>query len=195
MGLYKYIIYTSFIIYILPAEGYEIRDERNKLYIGANLGFFDEVIEGNGSVLGFNALVGYDLASFLAVETQLGYTGDEAEVSNGTDSASLKTHIVYVSAYLRGNWRFDEFTPYVFGGYTFMYADFKASTTLSFPGLPSSVNDSENFDGVSYGIGIDLYGNSTTALSFKWIRVIDFAEEDGDGELDNWVLGLTHYLN
>lgn len=191
MRLFKIIICAMLFIIFSSANASETRDDRNKLYLGINGGSYLEMIDletiGNEDGLGGAFQIGYDLHKFIAVESQLGIAYASLDESSGGNTLSVENTIYYGSIYLRGNVRFDTFTLFAIGGYTYLQSDVESSSNIAI----LNIDDSENFDDMSYGAGIDLYGNDTTALSFKWIRIIDLGDQ---GELDTWMLGFTHYL-
>ncbi|WP_455201070.1 outer membrane beta-barrel protein [Kaarinaea lacus] len=186
MRLFKIIICATFFISFSSANASETRDDRNKFYLGINGGSYLEMIDKEDG-LGGSFQIGYDLHKFIAVESQLGIAYASLDESSGGNTLSIQSTAYYGSIYLRGNVRFDTFTLFAIGGYTYLRSDVELTSNIAF----LNIDDSENFDDMSYGAGIDLYGNDTTALSFKWIRIIDLGDE---GELDTWMLGFTHYL-
>jgi opacity protein-like surface antigen len=191
MRLFKIIICALFFISFSTAHAFETRDDRNKLYLGINAGGYKELLTDDNA-LGGTFQIGYDLHKFFAVEAHLGASYDSAKAVVGADSASEKLLLSHASVYLRGNFRFDNFTLFALGGYSYVRVDYEAEINAPTLGLFGSIDESENFDDVSYGGGIDLYGNATTAVSFKWIRIIDRGDE---GEQDAWYIGITHYLD
>jgi hypothetical protein len=164
MRLFRIIICAMLVMCFSAAHAFETRDERNKLYLGLNAGSYQDALD-DGDALGGTFQIGYDLHKFL---------------------------LSHASIYLRGNLRFDSFTLFAVGGYSYVRLDFESEINAPSLGIVESIDDSEDFDDVSYGGGIDLYGNATTALSFKWMRVIDLGDE---GEQDAWYIGVTHYLD
>lgn len=189
MRLFKIIICAMFFISFSSAHASETRDDRNKLYLGINGGSYPDMIEigEKEDGLGGSFQIGYDLHKFIAVESQLGVAYASIEESAGGNSLSANSLVYYGSIYLRGNVRFDTFTFFAMAGYTYLQNDFEISSNIAL----FNIDDSESFDDVSYGAGVDLYGNGTTALSLKWMRIIDMGDQ---GELDAWMLGFTHYL-
>ena len=185
MRLFKIIICATLFISFSSAHASETRDDRNKLYLGINAGSYQDIL--NDDALGGSFQIGYDLHKFIAVESQLGATYDSITESSGGNTLSANSLIYYGSIYLRGNVRFDTFTLFAMAGYTYLQNDFESSSNIAI----FNIDDTESFDDVSYGAGVDLYGNDTTAVSFKWMRIIDMGDQ---GELDAWLLGFTHYL-
>ncbi|WP_455209177.1 outer membrane beta-barrel protein [Kaarinaea lacus] len=189
MRLLKIIIFTQVFISFSTAQAVETRDERNQLYLGVNVGSYLDLFEDNA--LGGTIQVGYDLHKFLAIETHLGLAYDSYEETAGGLTLSAKSLISHASVYLRGNLRFDTFTLFAVGGYTYLRNDYELEITPPIPPFESR-DDTTSESDISYGGGIDLYGNATTAVTFKWMRVIDMGDE---GELDAWYIGITHYLD
>jgi len=188
MRLFKIIICALLFICFSSAYASETRDERNKFYLGANLGSYQDVLQDDA--LGGSLQIGYDLHKFIAIESQLGLTYDSYKETAGGSTVSATSLVSYASIYLRGNLRFDTFTLFALGGYSYVRNDFKFEVSPPIPPF-ESIDDYTDESDVSYGAGIDLYGNDTTALSFKWMRIIDMGDQ---GELDVWMLGFTHYL-
>lgn len=186
MRLFKIIICALFFISFSTAHAYETRDERNNLYLGLNAGSYQDFLDEEDA-LGGTFLIGYDLHKFFAIESRLGLSYDSSEVILGTDSISTNALLSHASIYLRGNLRFDSFTLFAIGGYSYVRLDYEVKG-----GPFEPVDDSDNEDDISYGGGIDLYGNATTAVSFQWMRVLDKGDE---GEIDAWYIGITHYLD
>jgi hypothetical protein len=191
MRLFRIIICAMLVMCFSAAHAFETRDERNKLYLGLNAGSYQDALD-DGDALGGTFQIGYDLHKFFAIESHVGLSYDSAEEVSGADSISTKVLLSHASIYLRGNLRFDSFTLFAVGGYSYVRLDFESEINAPSLGIVESIDDSEDFDDVSYGGGIDLYGNATTALSFKWMRVIDLGDE---GEQDAWYIGVTHYLD
>lgn len=189
MRLCRIIISCVVFICFSSAHAFETRDERNQLYLGFNVGSYLDIYEDN--TLGGTIQVGYDLHNFFALEAHLGLTYDSYEETTGAVTVSEKALLYHASVYLRGNLRFDAFTLFAVGGYTYLRNDFEFEINPPTPPF-ESFDDTESDSDVSYGGGIDLYGNATTAVTFKWMRVIDLGDE---GELDAWYIGITHYLD
>jgi hypothetical protein len=188
MRLFIIIICALLLICFSSAHASETRDDRNKFYLGASVGSYQDVLEDD--TLGGSFQIGYDLHKFIAIESQLGLTYDTYEETVDGSTLSSKNLISYASIYLRGNLRFDSFSLFALGGYSYVRNDFELDISPPLPFFESMDGNTSDSD-VSYGAGIDLYGNDTTALSFKWMRIIDMGDE---GELDAWLLGFTHYL-
>jgi len=191
MRLFRIIICAMLFMFFSAAHAYETRDERNKLYLGVNGGSYQDAL-GDDDALGGTFLVGYDLHKFIAIESRLGLSYDSAEEVSGADSIKIKALLSHASIYLRGNLRFDSFTLFAVGGYSYVRLDFESDINAPSIGIVEQIDDSENFDDISYGGGIDLFGNATTAVSFQWMRVLDRGDE---GEIDAWYIGITHYLD
>lgn len=189
MRLFKIIICALLFICFSSAYAFETRDERNKLYLGFSAGSYQDVIQDDA--LGGSFQIGYDLHKFIAIESHLGVTYDSYKETLAGTTISANNLISHASIYLRGNLRFDSFTFYALGGYSYVRSDFELEVTPPIPLIPS-IDDSDSESDVSYGGGIDLYGNATTALGFRWLRVIDMGDE---GELDAWYITITHYIN
>ena len=156
------------------AAGNKYQD--SPIYFGVNYGNFKDLDSGP------MIQVGYDFSDYLAVEGQVGAPNEK----EGTVSGYPYTlRFTYASALVRGNLRFDRHTLFAYAGATYGKTDTKIDLGTS------TESDSTSETKPTYGFGIDLYGNNTTALTFKWMRVYD----DTDGDIDATFLGITHYLS
>lgn len=139
-----------------------------KFYFGA--GFADgsvDVTEGTHKSLGtITATVGVQLLDFVGVELQAGAASDQS------GSILSDSQVSYQSAMLRLGYRWDRIGVYVLGGHARM-------------DISESINDSDG--GTALGIGINLFGNETTALN---LHVLDF----DDGAFTTTTIGFQHYF-
>lgn len=146
------------------SAAYAVDDsESTNWYFGLSASSFDFERKGTGShsynTHGFVAKIGYDLADYLAVEGRIG-----AGNSSDTDAAGLRMEAQRISAvYVRGNLPLEKIKLYVLGGYG------AVSTKSELLGTDSRTKE---LKGTSYGLGIELYGNRTTALTAEYVRYV-----------------------
>lgn len=132
-------------------------------YVGVGASSFDFERSGAGShsynTHGYVLKVGYDLGDYLSVEGRMG-TGDQ---SSG-DGAGLKLEGRTLSAaYVRLNLPFKKAKFYVMGGYA----------SVNVKGELPGTSHTTDLKGTSYGVGVELYGNATTALSAEYMRYVN----------------------
>ncbi len=155
-------------------------------YLGLSVGnqnYQEPDIGTSVHALALTGRLGYRLARFLDVEARIG-SGLEADDGNRAFRPQYLAGI-----YAKLNWQpmsNRHFELYVVGGKTRIRAAIgPVGNTLI-----------ENDDATSYGLGIDLFGNRTTALNLEWMRY-------GDGEigtantayaLDVLSIGLVHHF-
>jgi len=139
-----------------------------KLYFGA--GFADgsvDVTDGTHKSLGtLSATVGVQLLDFIGVELEVGAASDQA------GSILSDTLVGFQSAMLRLGYRWNRVGVYALGGYARLDVD-------------QDFNDSDG--GTALGLGINLFGNETTALN---LHVLDF----DDGAFTTTTIGFQHYF-
>lgn len=128
-----------------------------KLYYGA--GFSDGSVEITGnedtkSLGTVNATIGLQLLDYVGVELQIGNASDD------TNSILTEPLVSYQAAMIRLGYRWDRFGVYLLGGHSLLDVD-------------PSLNFSDS--GTAMGIGINLFGNDTTALNFNFLRLDDDA--------------------
>ena len=146
----------------LCSGGAYAADETANWYFGLAATSFDFERKGTGghsyNTHGYIARVGYDLGDYLAVEGRLG-VGDKSTF----DAASLRMEAQRVAGiYARANLPLDRVKLYVIGG----YATVNAKAELA----PDT--HSKELKGTSYGVGIELYGNRTTAVTAEYMRYV-----------------------
>ncbi len=128
--------------------------------------------------LGATAKFGAGLHRHFAVEAHAGLTEDESKAVEGTPVSAEINY--FVSLFARGNLPLDRVTLYALLGVTFAEAEFRA------PGL--STKEEEN--DLSYGLGIELYGNKTTALHVEAVRYLD----QDNAEMESFNAGFVHHF-
>ena len=138
-----------------------------KMYYG--LGFADSSVEqlaGDDETMGtIQATLGFQLLDFVGVELEAGSASDQAS------SVLSDPVFTYQAAMLRLGYRWDRAGVYLLGG----QARFDSDGGLS---------DSENV----FGLGLNLFGNETTALNFHFLRFGD------DGEVTTASIGFQYYF-
>jgi hypothetical protein len=136
---------------------------------------------------------GYDITSFLAIEGQVGGTikeGYSLYDDQGQEVFSYDVRGEHAGIYGRVNWRLRNFTLYGLVGYGYyslvedQYLDGFYDYTLT-----------TDATGLSYGVGIDLFGSARTALSINWMQLIDEETEDYPiFDVSAAYIGITYYF-
>lgn len=181
------------LVLLTPAMSYAAGNyyQQGAIYTGINLVKFDDF--GAGGVNGYTFQLGIDVSEYLALEGHVGMTNEvEQNLTNGTDYINTKERVSYASIIARGNLRFERTTLFGFVGMT--YATENGSIDYSIGGTPGSADIDEAESSATYGIGVDLYGNKTTAITLKAVRVYK-AKDDTQNDIDATMLGITHYIN
>lgn len=143
------------------STAYAIDDESTNWYFGLSASSFDFERKGTGghsyNTHGYLAKVGYDLGPNLAVEGRMG-VGDKSS----QDAASLRMEAQrIVGAYVRLTLPLDKVKLYALGGYG------AVNTKAELVGTETHTKE---LKGTSYGVGIEIYGNRTTALTAEYMR-------------------------
>ena len=142
--------------------------ETSKLYYGVGLADGTVDINGNedqnmGTLTG---TAGLELWNLIGVEGALGLASDDV------DSLLSEPQVSYAAAMLRVGFRVGRFGIYALGGQAFL----DSASTLNF-----------NTSGMAYGMGINLFGNGTTALNFHYLNL-------DDGAFSTASIGFQHYF-
>lgn len=123
--------------------------------------------------------LGMELASHLAVEGQIGMT---------TNSSSDRG-ILTLGGYLQAFKKFEKYKVYGLLGYSGIWAYDDAS-------------DDVDENGVSYGLGIEIFGSTDMAISIEYMSVLDVSVESdnptfssGDVSFQTLGIGFTYYFN
>lgn len=156
--------------------------------------FYDSLfIPSDERLKGVVLKAGYDINNFLAIEGHVGGTIKESySLYNDQGQEGLGHDIrgEHAGLYGRVNWRLRNFTLYGLVGYGYynLVEDFY---------LAGFIDQSFNTDatGLSYGVGVDLFGSSRTALSINWMQLIN-EETEFDFTLDVSAayIGITYYF-
>lgn len=166
----------------LPAWGAE-SDSSGPLYFGVAISgalYRDDRSDvPDFNMAGGTLKIGYDIIPWVAIEAHTGSTIDDSEKHNGEKmEARLEW---FTSLYGRINLLTGKIRPYLLLGYTRAKFNSNADSDVA---LPNQVND------FSYGGGIELYGNQSTALSLEFIRVAD----KSNYRIDIASLGIVHHF-
>jgi len=138
-----------------------------KMYYG--FGFADSSTEqavGDDESMGtVTGTLGFQLLDFVGVELGLGSASDQAS------SVLSDPVFTYVAAMVRLGYRWDRAGVYLLGGQVRFDSDGGSS-------------DTEN----AIGLGLNLFGNETTALNMHFLRFGD------DGEVTTASIGFQYYF-
>ncbi|MCG6970318.1 MAG: outer membrane beta-barrel protein [Gammaproteobacteria bacterium] len=150
-------------------------------------------VEFDGSLNGAVFKIGYDIASFFAIEGQIGGTIPEDYViinEQGQIAGDYDVRSEHAGIFLRGNWRLRNVTLYGLLGYG--YYNLIESEKID---GQSDVTYFTEESGLSYGIGVDLFGSRRTALSLNWMQLIkEETEFDFTLDVSSIYLGITYYF-
>lgn len=163
---------------LLAAAGVAVAAEpRHYWGGGVASGEYERDGVGRTDVTGVQLHLGTELLPFFALEARVG-TGfqNETEVA-GVDVKTRVEH--WGSLFARAFVDMDRVRPYALIGYTSGRAKAKVPSI----GLEASDSDQD----VSYGAGVELYGNDSTALFLEWVKYFDTS----DYTIDAWALGLS----
>jgi len=119
---------------------------------------------------------GYDFSNLMSLEFNYSapdVTGDTADVLSVNSLSSLM---------MRFNYRYESINTYFMVGAAFI--DYSVISPAS----------DETETGVSYGVGIELYGSKNTAISFTW-STSEFEKDGSVAELDTTKIGLIHHFD
>lgn len=160
------------------ADSSEIED---KNYVGiqvASAGFD----EGIGDTHGLILKVGHEFNNYLAIEGHLGsYTSEQ--LSGFSDGDKIRVEYV-AGIYGRGNLFIFDPSARIYGLIGVTYS----SVSVKVSGVSESAQEAE----LSYGIGIELYGNSRNGINLELIRYSDGRINDLDYTFDSMNLGYIH---
>lgn len=131
------------------------------------------------------AKVGYDIiGQRVAVELHLAGTRDDRRTVGGVDTQLSINYAV--AAFLRFNVvATNNFRLYAMGGYG------RADIHYQFPGY--STNDASS--GPAYGVGMELYGNESGAISIDYLRYVKDGSLNGANyQLNSLNIGYVHHF-
>ncbi len=113
-------------------------------------------------LVGVTGRLGLDFGRYLGVEAQAGTTSSDENLLAGTDFDLGVDN--FVSGYLRLNIPIERGRLYALAGWTAV--EFAADANQF------SIDDDYQED-LSWGLGVELYGNERTALDINYIRYLD----------------------
>lgn len=155
---------------------------RQQWYYGFNAASFKVTDETDSSHLNFSGLLmkaGVNVSRNLALEAHSGLTIKKSigDILGAEHDGQISTS----SVYLRGNLNFPDYTLFGLAGMTKLrsYVDGPVITNTTYSTSPA------------YGIGVDLFGDNTTAVTFQILRVFD----DEDIHTDSINLGFSYYFD
>lgn len=138
-----------------------------KMYYG--IGFADSSVDqlvGDDESMGtMNATLGFQLLDFVGIELAAGSASDQAS------SVLSDPVFTYQAAMVRLGYRWDRAGVYILGGQVRLDSD-------------GGTSGSENV----FGLGLNLFGNETTALNLHFLRFGD------DGDITTASIGFQYYF-
>lgn len=114
----------------------------------------------------FKGKYGYMLSDVVSFEAHLGATNSEEYVD-----------LLTYGGYLRANWKRDGYQVYGLIG-----------------GSGVRTEDDETESGGSYGVGLEIFGSKTVAISFEYLTLFDKSVELGDLSYETLGIGFTYYF-
>jgi hypothetical protein len=159
------------------------------MYFGGNFSNHD-IKNVDERLIGAVIKVGYDLTNFLAIEAHGGATIEETIYK---EEGFYEVRAEHAGIYARLNWR--QTNSMIFGIVGYGYYKAYSSFTSDFdPALDGSGEVEDN--GLSYGIGVELFGSGRTSVSASWMQLINEKDEfDNELNVGALYIGITHYLN
>lgn len=158
---------------------FAIQDSPYRAYYGVGLG----PISGNDARFnGMDFQAGYEMLPWMNLEGHIGFSNSDT-VTVGSTPVDLNINY-YNSIRLRFNMLARDYRAYAFLGFT----------TISISEKYPSVSYTKKRAGYSYGLGIDLFGNESTALYASIGKLIDNDIDDTDLSLTQFSVGFRYYL-
>lgn len=165
-------IFLAAALLAIPAFAWA---EQPNLYWGASLGEYrsdkkatDSGTTENTTDLGLR--LGYHFSDFLGVEARAGF--DVSDVSSGS---SVNSNAEYVAVFGRFDLPYEKTNIYLLLGASEVRID-------------KDDLDSDDFDPIAGGIGIELYGSERTAVTLEYMS---YSEDAHSG----WSLGIKRHFN
>ena len=136
--------------------------------------------------------LGYDVTNFLGIEAHGGVTAKQTFMDE-TETGAVDAQFGHSGIYARLNWRSTNSMLYALLGYSYFqyHRDFTSSTD------PAANNSNEgNLNGLSYGIGAELFGSSKTSVTANIMQLIKEKDDLGfEWNVRTVYIGITHYFN
>ena len=137
----------------------------------------------------FSGRVGINMNEFLAVEGHLGLS-DWKNIFSSSTYGNVDARLIVSSIYLKAKYEQEKYTFYGLVGTTSLKVE--TSGTLGFPGFFSAdVSSSETESGASYGVGVDLFGNKTTSVTFMILRTL----EEKNADVNSFNIGFNYFFD
>lgn len=153
---------------------------KNYLGIQIDRSEFDQERVKNFKNNNIKLKLGREIIDFLAIEGHAAITTDEAqEVPFKVDSMN------YLGVFVRGNLPFERVTVYGLAGI--------GRLDVNSSGANGLLNG--NKTSFAFGVGVEIYGNETTAVGLEYMRYIDSEVNGRDLNFDTIGIGLIHHFN
>lgn len=184
--------------YLLVFSGVCVAEAIPQTYRGLYLGMhgsYDRISDtDNANIVGGLFKIGYDINKFIGLEAHAGATTTKRYIvvdQQGQEIGDYKKRGRHVALYGRANWHFTNITLYGLLGVDYY-------RIIEDVNIPGSFSDKSSIGktGLSYGVGVDLFGNSQTALSLNYMQLInkDFYGDGDKTKVDAIHLGITYYF-
>ncbi|NIP71741.1 MAG: porin family protein [Gammaproteobacteria bacterium] len=155
---------------------------RSEPYAGILAGQFDYEETGiELNMVGATGRIGYQLAPWLGVEARYGASGSDTSGGLEFEIDSVASALAKFSWGLPGDPRI---RLYALAG----QSQVEMSATLG------SVTVSDDDDGSSYGVGVELYGAERDAINIEWVRYLDIDDNGIEYTIDHWGIGYVHWF-
>ncbi len=124
--------------------------------------------QGNSfNMKGVMARAAYEISRELAVEAHIGTTDDDQSTTfGGAVPVSLRINVL-AGVFAKYSWVHEETRGWarLYGllGASFVDVEAEAQSTTA----------NDNDTGLSYGVGVDLFGSDRTAIVLEWVRYLD----------------------
>ncbi len=90
--------------------------------------------------------------------------------------------VVSYGGYLRADKDIDKYKFYALMGFGGMY-------------LYDEVVDDQSESGLSYGVGVEIFGSKDLTLTLEYLSIVDKSVDNGDLSFDTIGLGFTYYFS
>jgi len=129
---------------------------------------------------------GYSLFRNLAIEAHFGMSTEE--VDETTDDSVVTDYLV--SVFARGELPLAAQNITLYGLVGVSSAKATYDTEESVLGIATPVSYSNDASGLSYGLGMELYGTPSTSFHIEWMKYLSADEFVSNG----FVAGITHHF-